>query len=330
MGKREVVEGKNRGARKIRRQQLGKLKDLVVQPQTKRRYEDALKRFFEFLRWNRFKLPSKYDEVDRLAAMFVEQLWDEGDSKYLAQDTLSGLQHFEPQLKRRLLQSWRLIRAWRQHEIPTRAPPFTPTTLAVLAGWMQQRRPDFALAIVLAFHALLRTGELMQIKNKDIICSGDLVVVHLGQTKTSVRNAGTESSSFRDPKISLMLRAWKSVNRPQALLVNSAPSSFRQFFAQGLEETKLHVIPYKPYSLRRGGATDVFLKTQSYASVCQRGRWSSEKTTRIYIQDSVALLTELRDALTPKQREYHDSWQSLLHRLEHPSDVTGRKGGRGK
>ena len=73
-----------------------------------------------------------------------------------------------------------------------------------------------------------------------------------------------------------------------------------------------------------------WLYVQSYASVCQRGRWSSEKTTRIYIQDSVALLTELRDALTPKQREYHDSWQSLLHRLEHPSDVTGRKGGRGK
>ena len=161
MVKRIVVEGNSRGARKVRRQQLGKLQHLVVQPRTKQRYEMAMKAFLEFLRSNRLRFPSFYSEVDRLASMFVEELWEEGESRYLSQDTLSALQHFEPQLKRRLLQGWHLVKAWQRFEIPSRAPPFTPATLSVLAGWLQQHQPELALAVAVGFKRLLRKGELM-------------------------------------------------------------------------------------------------------------------------------------------------------------------------
>ena len=261
--------------------------------------------------------------------MFIEELWEEGDSRYLAQDALSSLQHFEPQLKRRLLQSWRLIKAWQRFEIPSRAPPFTPLTLSVLAGWLQTHQPELALAVAVGFKGLLRTGELMQVKHRHIICKGDLVVIHLGQTKMAARNAGTESISFRSRELSLMLNAWKSVHQPDAFLVNVSSSSFRSWFARGLEATGLDALPYKPYSLRRGGATQVFFETQSYSSVCQQGRWASERTARVYIQDSIALLTGMPSALTKLQREYHTLWNNLLNRLG-PSTQAGRKRGRGK
>ena len=329
MVKRLVVEGNSRDARKVRGQQLGKLQHLVVQPRTKQRYDKAMKAFFEFLRSNRLRFPSLYSEVDRLASMFIEELWEEGESRYQAQDTLSALQHFEPQLKRRLLQGWRLVKAWQRFEIPSRAPPFTPATPSVLAGWLQQHLPELALAVAVGFKGLLRTGELMQVTNRKIICNEDLVVIHLGQTKMSTRNAGTESTSFRSREISLMLRAWKSVHPPDAFLVNVSPSCFRLWFSRGLEETGLNALPYKPYSLRRGGATQIFLETQSYASVCQHGRWASERTARVYIQDSVALLTELPSSLTKTQREYHTLWSNLLNRLD-SSKNAGSKRGRGK
>ena len=330
MGKREVVEGRNRNARKVRRQQLGKLKDLIVQPRTRVRYEHAMQRFFEFLRWNKIALPSRWDEADSVASSYVEELWEEGDSRSLAQDTISALQHFEPQLKRKMLRSWRLLKAWQKHEIPTRAPPFTLTTLSVLAGWLQTRCAELALAVCVGFHALLRSGELCQLRNRNIICSEDLVILQLGQTKMAVRNAGVESASFRHQKISIMLRAWKAVNSDEALLVNMSPSLFRQWFSRGLSETGLISLPYKPYSLRRGGATQVFLETQSYAAVCQRGRWASERTSRIYIQDSISLLTDIPKALTSVQREFYDSWNELLGRLEPPSSRAGRSRGRGR
>ena len=323
------MEGHTQCTRKARRQHLGKLRDLVIRPQTCRRYEIAMKKFLEFLRWNQFGLPSQYVEVDRLASMYIEELWEDGDSRYLAQDALSSLQHHEPQLKRRMLQSWRLIKAWQKHEIPSRAPPLTVSTLSVLAGWLHKHVPEVALGVVVAFWALLRTGELLQVKNKDIICSQDFVVIHLGSTKMAARNAGTESASFSHEKISIMLQAWKSVTAPDALLIDMSASVFRQWFARGLQATGLDATPYKPYSLRRGGATQVFLETRSYSFVCQRGRWASERTCRIYIQDSVALLTELSSNLTPAQREFDTLWKNMLSRLEHPSKA-GRKRGRGR
>ena len=149
----------------------------------------------------------------RRRSRVIEELWEEGDSGYLAQDSLASL-HYEPQLKRKLMQSWHLIRAWQQHEVPSRVPPLTPTTLAVLAGWLHQHVPELGLAVALAFHGLLRTGELFSIKNQDIICSKDLVVVNLGSTKMGVRNAGVESTSLRHETLSLMLQAWKSAHGP--------------------------------------------------------------------------------------------------------------------
>ena len=73
----------------------------------------------------------------------------------MAQDVLSGLQHFEPQLKRRLMQSWHLVKAWQRHEIPSRAPPLTPSTLFMLAGWLQGHVPEVTLGVVLGFYGLL-------------------------------------------------------------------------------------------------------------------------------------------------------------------------------
>ena len=274
-------------------------------------------------------MPSQFEEVDRISSEYIEHLWQEGDSKYFAQDTLSALQHYEPQLRRRLCRSWRLIRAWQQHEIPTRAPPLTPATLALLAGWAQQHFPEFALALVVAFHALLRTGELFSIQNKHIICSGDLCILHLGQTKMGVRNASTESASFRNREVSLLLQAWKSTQKPDAFLVQVSATAFRQWFVRALSATDLQNASYKPYSLRRGGATQVFIETQSYAAVCQRGRWASERTTRVYIQDSVALLTENSFSPNAKQRGYQQFWHQTLSRLE-PSRKAGRCRGRGR
>ena len=93
-----------------------------------------MQKFFEYLKRNKISLPSQHEQVDKLASQYIEELWEEGESRYLAQDTLSALQHYEPQLKRRMLESWRLVKAWQKREIPTRAPPLTHATLAVLAG----------------------------------------------------------------------------------------------------------------------------------------------------------------------------------------------------
>ena len=43
-----------------------------------------------------------------------------------------------------------------------------------------------------------------------------------------------------------------------------------------------------PYSLRRGGATTLFRETANLELVMVQGRWQSQRTARIYVNDGMA------------------------------------------
>ena len=51
---------------------------------------------------------------------------------------------------------------------------------------------------------------------------------------------------------------------------------------------------FKPYSLRRGGATAYFRASGSMELTLERGRWSSARVGRIYINDGLAKAVELK------------------------------------
>eukprot|EP00974_Lingulodinium_polyedra_P049220 4731189-Lingulodinium_polyedra.AAC.1 len=66
---------------------------------------------------------------------------------------------------------------------------------------------------------------------------------------------------------------------------------------------RLHFEPglFKPYSMRRGGATHYFEEKQQYDPVLDVGRWQNTRTARIYIQTAQAALNAR--ALTDQQRD---------------------------
>ena len=63
--------------------------------------------------------------------------------------------------------------------------------------------------------------------------------------------------------------------------------SFSKRFAQVFELTELGFVPY---SLRRGGATDLYLRCNNLDPVMLRGR----TTARIYLDDARASLIQMR------------------------------------
>lgn len=124
MRKRSIVEGITPQARRAWRRELGKLRDLAIKPATQRRYEEAATIFFAYLKANKEPLPTQPHDLDQIVGHYLEELWWDGQSKSLAGDTFSSLQHREPSLKRQLRWSWKLFKAWQQAEIPSRSPPF--------------------------------------------------------------------------------------------------------------------------------------------------------------------------------------------------------------
>ena len=73
-----------------------------------------------------------------------------------------------------------------------------------------------------------------------------------------------------------------------------APHTFRAFFADMLGTLGLQGRGFKPYSLRRGGATHHFREFANVSATTLRGRWESIKTARIYITDGIAAQQEIR------------------------------------
>lgn len=330
MVRRQIVEARTKSGRQQRRQQLGSLRSLVIRPATIVRYQKAFKVFTQYLSSQRSIIARNLTGLDLQLQEFLEFLWEEGESLSLAGDTLSAVQHFQPSAKRNINGAWKLLKAWQLHELPARAPPFTWETLKILLGWCHGVSPRVAIGLYLGFKGLLRTGELLGVQAKDLILSatGDTAILHLGLTKTAAHNMATGHITIHDRTLIHLLKLWKSTCPPHQFLIDVSSGKFRAMFAKALQDTQLDRFNYKPYSLRRGGATSLWLETRNYSQVAYHGRWSAERTLKVYIQDSIALLTDMAFQPNPFQLRLAKQWDAVS-RVEPPS-TTRRKRGRGR
>ena len=84
-------------------------------------------------------------------------------------------------------------------------------------------------------------------------------------------------------------------------------------FAQAVRAVPLPEGDWKPYSCRRGGATQHYRFFASLDATCVRGRWANSRTCRLYINDAIAALNEIQ--LTPAHVQALEAWQRhlLLH-----------------
>ena len=103
------------------------------------------------------------DDMDLRLCEYIEQLWEEGDSRRWATDAPSGFVHFVPQLRARLHGSRRLLKAWAKLELPERAAPLPASYAAALAGVaLQGGDLRLCVCIMVAFHAFSRTAVTAQ------------------------------------------------------------------------------------------------------------------------------------------------------------------------
>ena len=146
------------------RKQLGKLQDLTVQPVTRERYRKARESFYEWLRQENLVMPTTAFYLDSMVSDYLEYLWAAGKGRSMGSNILAALQDAQPHFRGKLKNSWRLMKAWVTHEVPNRAPPMPLDVLHVLVGYaLFKKEPLFALNLLLAFHGLLRTGELLNV-----------------------------------------------------------------------------------------------------------------------------------------------------------------------
>ena len=261
---------------------------------TEQRYELNVNRFLEFLTRMHLEYPCTFVQLDEFVCEYICSLWDEGEPRGWAGDTLSGLGHFVPSCKHFLTGGWRLHGAWGRAELPARALPFTPllvyalVQLAVQSSWV-----DTAVLLFLGFHVFPRSGELFQCVKGDFVLDADAGVWNLHLTKSGQRVGAKESVCITDRWIVKLLANFLRKLSPGDKLSSVSPGVQRYRLCQLMKQMSVEG-DFRWYSLRRGGATHSFRKSNSMSLVCQIGRWGNPHTARIYITDGLAQLTEVR------------------------------------
>ena len=333
MGKKaaKVIEGRSQQQRIKVRKQLGTLEGLTVQPRTRERYQTCLDKCLDWLAGGGLSLPKRAQAMDHVVSDYLEFLWATGESKSVANNTLAALQDKEPGLKRRLAGSWRLLKAWSTAEVPRRAPPMTLLALDAMCGWfLMKEMPLMALSLRIAFFGLLRTGELLNLKAKDVFMPSPKgpAVLSLGLTKAGARQGAAESITLCEESVLVALYRWKQRARPVEFLTPK-PHTWRTLFSNAVEALRLTPLEFRPYSLRRGGATFWFNQHGSFDRLLVQGRWAASKTARIYLNDGLAQLADMTLPNSPLQ-VYVKLFRSTPMLEPGKSCTLPRTGGRGK
>ncbi|CAK0869435.1 unnamed protein product, partial [Prorocentrum cordatum] len=191
--------------------------------------------------------------------------------------------------------SWDIWRTWGRVEMPRRAPPMS---VAMLCGivhvlWRLGRQ-DAAVLILVAFHCLLRTGELMSIRAEHVLINASRAgLAALPWTESGARRGAQELVTVDDPVVGRAL-AWLRQRQGAGPLRLGTGAQFRLLFERACVQAGVEEVGLKPYSLRRGGATRDMCTRGDLGRAVHRGRWSDLRTAQIYINDGLAALAQRR------------------------------------
>ncbi len=287
--------------RVAQRAAVGPLRDRLVQPATLRAYRAACTWFFTLVGLHGMELGQETWEFDELLGDCIELAWETGLPRNLIGNLLSGLEHFVNGLRGQLRGSWRLWRVWGAHEVPARAPPLSVRATLGLAYhmWSWGYRGAAVLTCI-AFDRFLRTMEFLSLTPAQLTFDDGLTRVHiqLPWSKGSSRRGTVEAVVLTDSLLAQLLHGLVRNLLPGDCVVGMSSRDYRLLFDRAIHVLELRA-DFKPYSLRRGGATHHFRRWGNMSWTMDVGRWSDTRTAKVYVNSALLALTDILRLETP-------------------------------
>ena len=162
----------------------------------------------------------------------------------------------------------------------------------------KRTRLKMGVLLLLGFHCMLRTGEMLHLRASDLMVSEITGLVHLRKSKSGLRHNTKESVTIESPLVRAacleLLDRHRASQRSHLPIWSFSGSAFRNKFRQLCSLFHVLHLNFRPYSLRRGGATAYFMSCGLMEKTLIRGRWASSSVARIYLCDSLAQLPILK------------------------------------
>ena len=283
----KVIGRVTKQQRRDERANIGKLSDLVVKPGTLAKYHQHFNMFHEWAASNDYPLTSSL-EVDAAASQFFEALWADGCGRAEASYLLASIQYMVPTLRHSLPLSWRLVKTWHKHELPTRAVPLDAATALAYAGlFWAWNEPRMAAGILIGFDFFLRTGELFLLRRTHVELFAQTASLQLLQTKSSSLKIHSERLMSWDRAAFIAIRFLVAGLQPNDYLIPFSAQRFRTLWHRATKFLLLSEFNIQHYSLRRGGAATAFRHGIPFETIMVRGRWSHQRTCRIYLDEAL-------------------------------------------
>lgn len=133
-------------------------------------------------------------------------------------------------------------------------------------------------------------------KFQDLQLGTAIGIVTIRGGKSGLRHNIDEAVAIYDPlvvQLGHLVALLPHNTSPQSFVWPWSAAAFRQNFARCVDYFSLQNLNYKPYSLRRGGATHDYVKKGLLEPILLRGRWHSLAVTRLYLEDGLAQLPSL-------------------------------------
>ena len=271
-----------------------KLHETGLKASTLKKYREAVHQALE--QWDFCSI--QYENVvafDLELGDFLEHSYEEGESIAFAGNLICGLQVFLPFLRRHLPYSWHLFSLWRRNERCWQATPMGDDLLWALVGkTLESQQLEMGMLLMLGYFGLLRTGELVNLRVGDLRVSSSEVVIFIAAPKSSSRRGQGEHVVIREMTVVHFVSTFLQLHKDRKAAVwATSAQRFRDEFARLVKFFRLEAYGYRPYSLRRGGATRLYrLQTPMELTLIQ-GRWKNSSSARTYIADGMTELARL-------------------------------------
>ena len=296
-------------------------------------YRDRLKKGLEHFRcWIGLHKPKalRWEEdvqaVNQVLADYVNACRLRGESMWLPKHAILAVQTWIPGYRGKLHRPWDCLRTWRAQEFLGSRPPLqreilyglfgVALDLAFAGGTNVHLWFCFGILVRVGYSALLRPGELLALRARDVLFSWDSIrgqnvaVLALEHPKNAKAMGLSQFTTVDDPAVARWLQ-WLVADVPSDYsLWPSSRNAFLSCWRHALDVLGLTNLNFTPGSLRPGGATTLFLEGMEVARLKFRGRWKSESALSCYIQEAVSTL--VWNQVSTKSRLVLKQWEQVV------------------
>ena len=250
------------------------------------------------------------EQQDYFLAEWLIDGYEQGFGRSEYGSLLSALGRMYPRCKYKI--AWKVFDVWGSLQPPQQAAAAPPelVTAMMVASFALNRYP-LAIIICICYAGLLRVGEALQLKWKDVFVGAGGLTLCLGNTKRGMEQKVVITNTL---VIQWFMRFQQITgwDDKEHLVFNMSYASVLRWVKKLASMLQADGISLTTHSFRRSGASELSRRGVPIADIMLFGRWLSDRSAREYIRKGEVAILRSNQLLGPAVRDVWLRWCKLV------------------